>query len=287
MEQGETWQALSRLARLQIFFVGGAPRTGTTWLQLLLDAHPDVSCRGEALFMKHLAAPLDAMTASWRQGLEEKNRRFAGPPYPPPENADFLLATAILLAMERQREGKACVAIGEKTPENVFFFPRLKQLFTNAKFIGIARDPRDSLASAWHYFRTPKGTEGEAAKIAYLREALPSLQEGARALLALRQNYPADTMVVTYERLVADPAGIAAALFRFLGVADGERVVADCVARTAFRALSGGRPAGTAQHGAFFRKGVVGDWRATFSPAIGDLILAQLGWTFPHFGWTR
>jgi Sulfotransferase family len=52
-------QELLRLAGCQLFFVGGAPRSGPTWLQLLLDSHPVVCCRGEGLFQKHLADPLD------------------------------------------------------------------------------------------------------------------------------------------------------------------------------------------------------------------------------------
>ena len=54
-------RALADLAGKQLFFVGGAPRSGTTWLQQLLNAHPDCSCRGEGLFWAQLATPLDAL----------------------------------------------------------------------------------------------------------------------------------------------------------------------------------------------------------------------------------
>ena len=30
-----------------LFFICGAIKSGTTWLQLMLDAHPDIACRGE------------------------------------------------------------------------------------------------------------------------------------------------------------------------------------------------------------------------------------------------
>src|ERR1700676_1346960 len=39
--------AIAELRSKQIFFVSGAAKSGTTWLQLLLDAPPEVSCRGE------------------------------------------------------------------------------------------------------------------------------------------------------------------------------------------------------------------------------------------------
>jgi len=176
--------------------------------------------------------------------------------------------------------------VGEKTPENVFFFPRLKRMFSAAKFVGIARDPRDLLSSAWHFFRKDAGgADAAAAKIEFIRLALPPLQNGARAMLALRQNFPADCMIVTYERMLAATAVTAAALYRFLGVSDEDGAVADCVARSSFAALTGGRAAGTLEEGSFFRRGVVGDWRATFTEEMGAMIVRELGWCFPEFGW--
>lgn len=281
---------LMRVARCQLFFVGGAPRSGTTWLQYLLDSHPEISCRGEGFFLKHLATPLESLTAARRQALVEKNGTVFqhGSGYPLPEQGDveFLLGTAVLLALERQSVGKACRAIGEKTPENVFFFARLKRVFPGAKFIGIARDPRDVLASAWHFFHRPAPGEDEiAAKIAFISGALASLDSGARTMVALTEQFPSDCVNVTYERMREAPLLIAAQLFRFLGVADDADVVADCVARTSFTVLSGGRLPGVARNGSFFRSGVAGNWRSTFTPDMSATILHALGWMFPRFGW--
>jgi hypothetical protein len=281
---------LLSLARQQLFFVGGAPRSGTTWLQQILDCHPDVCCRGEGLFWKHLAEPMQNMMVQRRQAIEAKNagifRQTGGYKLPEPEDTEFLAGTAILLALHQQTAGRAYLAVGEKTPENVFFFPRLKRLFPTAKFIGIARDPRDVLTSAWHFFHKPVAGEDEtAAKMAFIHSALPPLNNGARAMLALQQRHSSDCTIVTYECMRKAPATIAAQLFRFLGVSDGDAVVADCIARTSFAALSGGRQIGVEQRGSFFRKGVVGDWNGTLTPAMNEMVLRELGWMFPHFGW--
>jgi hypothetical protein len=150
----------------------------------------------------------------------------------------------------------------------------------------IARDSRDVLSSTWHFFQKPKVSGDEAAvKMAFIRLALPSLQQGAQETVARGEQYPSDCMVVTYERMREAPVLVAAQLFRFLGVSDSEQVVADCVGRTSFAALSGGRPAGLAQEGSYFRKGVVGDWRSTFTPAMSEMIVRELSWTFPRHGW--
>lgn len=290
----QTWierqEEIAALARKQLFFIGGAPRSGTTWVQQILDQHPEVSCRGEGLFQKQLAEPLEAMMKARAEVLTAKNTSLFGHtggfPLPAQDDVEFLLGTAMLLALRQVCADKACRAIGEKTPENVFFFPRLKQLFPKAKCIAIARDPRDVLTSAWHFFHKPAAGEDEtAAKFAFIRLALPSLDQGARTTIELAERHPADCMTITYEKLRRTPELIVSNMFRFLSVSDASNIVADCVARTSFAALTGGRQAGTEQNGAFFRKGVAGDWGSTLTPEMNDLVLRELGWMFPHFGW--
>ncbi len=283
---------IARLAQAQLFFVGGAPRSGTTWLQYVLDSHPDVCCRGSGFFMQHLAAPLDAMMTERRQAVVAKNLHLSshtgGYPLSEPDDIEFLLGTGVLLALRQQTAGKTYQAIGEKTPENVFFFARLKRLFPGAKFIGIARDPRDVLTSAWHFFHKPAPGEDEnAAKTAFIASACPSLNSGARTMLALMKEFPSDCMIVTYERMRESPASVATALFRFLGVSASDGIVTDCVDRTSFVALSGGRPSGVTENGSFFRKGVAGDWRSTLTPDMNEMILRELGWMYSDFGWVR
>ncbi len=287
-------EQLVRLSERQLFFVGGAPRSGTTWLAQMLDSHPDVACKGEGLLRQHLADPIAAMMTQRRAALEAKNaqlfRHTGGYPLPLPEDAEFLTGTAILLALLQQTAGQDYLAVGEKTPENVFFFPQLKQWFPRAKFIGIARDPRDVLTSAWHFFQRPtpgpaSATDEAAAKTAFIRTALPSLAQGAETMLALPAQYPGDCLLVTYEALRHDPAAVMAALFRHLGVSDAAAIVSACVARHEFAKATAGRPAGVAQNGSFFRKGVTGDWPGTLTPEMNALILGQLGWMFPRFGW--
>lgn len=287
----ELQQQLAHIARLQLFFIGGAPRSGTTWLQQMLNAHPEVSCRGEALLQKHLGEPLETMMAARAESLAAKNttlfQHTGGYPLPVPEDTEHLFGTGVLLALLRQGVDPDCRAIGEKTPENVFFFARLKKLFPQAKFIGIARDPRDVLASAWHFFNKNHGAvvDDAAAKQEFIRSALPSLHQGAEAMLALAKQFPADSVTVTYEALLAAPDITLSQLFGFLGVASDTQTVAGCLAHTSFAAQTGGRPRGAAQNGAFLRNGLAGDWQSVLTAEMNDMVLEKLGWMFPHFGW--
>ncbi len=281
---------LSAVAAKRLFFVGGAPRSGTTWVQQILDFHPEISCLGEGLFQKYLAGPLDVATRDRRAAVAEKNTRLfahtGGYPLPAEEDADFLLGAAILADFRRRGTDETIRAIGEKTPENIFLFPRLKRIFPGARLIAVARDPRDILASAWHLFGPPATAENEdAAKHAFIRAALPSLEQGARAMLDLEQTHPRDIAIVTYELLRRAPELGAANMFRFLGVSDAPDIVAACVARASFQAQTGGRAPGDERKDAFLRKGVAGGWTGTLTPAMNETILAQLGWMFPRFGW--
>jgi len=279
---------LRDLADRQLFFVGGAPRSGTTWLQQLLDAHPEVSCRGEALVPQGLAPALDATVAGWREAVASKNGALFAHTggFPPPDDtdADHLVATAVLLALDRGRAGRHCRAVGEKTPENVFLFPRLQRLFPGAKLVVIAREPRDVLASAWHMFRVGVPST-DADKITFVQGALPALDAGTRATLTLLRERPESVLAVTYEALYADAIGVATRLFSFLGASTDAALVADCVSRTRFDALAASGRGGTAGR-PFLRAGAVGGWRATLPEAAAALVARDLGWSYPFFGWT-
>ena len=286
----DRYEGIAQVAAKQLFFVGGAPRSGTTWLQRILDAHPDVACQGEALFMNHFTVPLEGIVEKRRQILREKNiglfAHTGGYPLPPAEDTEFLGATAILLGFAQQAAAKPCLAVGEKTPENVFFFERLQAMFPGSKFIGIARDPRDVLTSAWHFFhKAAPGQDEAAAKIAFIQTALPSINHGARTMLSLRDRFPQACAIVTYEQLRRDPAPAITRLYRLLGVSDSPQVVEAALAKTAFETSTGGRPNGVEQRGSFFRKGVAGDWATTLTPEMNALVLRETEWMFPAFGW--
>lgn len=289
---GERQPEIADLAKRQLFFVGGAPRSGTTWVQHMLDGHPDVSCRGEAHFLQFLATPLGTMMQRRRAELDAKNQKLfkesGGYPLPEADDFEFLVGTAILLALSRQCGGVPYLAIGEKTPENAFYFPNLKRIFPTAKFIGIARDPRDTLTSAWHMVhKAGPHHDEDTAKFAFIRRSVGAVGEFAQAMLDLRARYPDDATIVTYEELLRSPAPILADLFRFLGVTSAPDVVARCIRQASFAAMSGGRPAGVERSGSFFRKGAAGDWRTTLTPEMNEHILNELAWMYPHFGWQR
>jgi hypothetical protein len=104
-------------------------------------------------------------------------------------------------------------------------------------------------------------------------------------MIALAERHPADCLIVTYEALRGTPEPVVAKLFQFLTVSARDEIVTDCIKKTSFAFLTGGRAAGVEHRGSFFRKGIVGDWDSTLTPQMNEMILKELGSMFPYFGW--
>ena len=51
-------RVIEEMREKHLFFMGGLPKSGSTWLQIMLHAHPEVSCAGEGHFMTYLAPRL-------------------------------------------------------------------------------------------------------------------------------------------------------------------------------------------------------------------------------------
>src|SRR5262249_39390456 len=127
---------------------------GTTWLQVLLDQHPQVSCQGEGHFVTFLVGALQQAVADYNRYLIKKNaiiyREIEG--YPLFETNEFnaLHAPALLRMRRRRTRGKAVLAVGEKTRDNGRTFEGLRIEFPTAKFIHMLRAPRDAAVSGWY-----------------------------------------------------------------------------------------------------------------------------------------
>src|SRR5262249_31142732 len=115
--------AVSTLRRKQIFFVGGVMKSGTTLLQLLLDAHPEVSCNGEAHFANNLAPALKHGIDQHWAFVRNKNQsifsELKGYPRLTDEHFLYILASSVALFLIEQSKNRDVRAIGERTPDNI------------------------------------------------------------------------------------------------------------------------------------------------------------------------
>lgn len=284
--------AISELRKKQIFFIGGVVKSGTTWLQILLNAHPQVSCNGEAHFTR-LAPLLRRALDQHSELIAEKNesifKELSGYPRLSDEDYQYLLASCITLYLYRQSKAKpAAQAVGEKSPKNLLSFNVFTPLFPTAKFIHIVRDGRDCAVSGWfHNLRvTPEWTiKTHGSMDRYVTSFMDSWAKDVSAAQAIVEANPTRAHLVRYEDLIADTGRILAGLFEFLGIYADDTLLAQCRSTASFETLSGGRAAGEENLNSFFRKGVTGDWRNHIRPDLLATIRERAGTSLDRFGY--
>ncbi|MEO0965917.1 MAG: sulfotransferase [Planctomycetota bacterium] len=273
----------------QIFFVVGCQKSGTTWVQNLLDGHPEVRCHGEAYFAPVLLPLLGQFAKAYNQRHKagaDGNLR--------PNDVRFLFAATVGLSLARwTRAHPEVAAIGEKTPEHALCIPQLSQAFPNAKFIHVIRDGRDVCVSGYHHNRRTKGEAFTKRFPDFKRYVdytvtqhwLPYIQHARAAAPDLGERY----LEVRYERLHEQPEAQVKAMCGHLGVDPGEDAVDACLKAGSFQARAEGKANGNETRAAgFYRKGVVGDWVHHFDDAAlaaynshAAPLMAELGYDTP------
>lgn len=229
--------------------VFGAPRSGTTYLREILDAHPEVALTNEFRVFSWLHAAVETFP---RDDLRLFERRD-----------EFVVQLHHELPALLRRHYAAIAPHakwwGDKNPhyaQDPAILQSAAQLFPDARFVHIHRDPRAVIASLLRK-RHADGTPWIGLEDAH------ALVEGhvRNALEFARQVGPARCFTVCYERLVADDEAVARALFAWLEIPIAEPVLELCrrqrERRTAFSGpTSDLRHAGSKSH-------AVAAWRAT------------------------
>jgi hypothetical protein len=278
-------QASAAIGRRDVFFVIGCQKSGTTWVEQLLDHHPRLCCRGEG-HISDVAGPLLEHAVKVYNEQNRTNQVL--------KPVD-LLALARSLAdrilgryLSRCDDPVAILAIGDRTPEGAIGMPALTALYPRARFIHVIRDGRDAAVSGWAQVRRVGSNDrfdslADYARFFADRHWVPYVTRARAAAGRLGERYHE----VRYENLHADPAGETRCMFRFLGVSADDVTVRSCVQQASFRALTGREP-GVEDPDSHYRKGIVGDWRNHFDDetlrqfeAVAGPLLAELGYVRP------
>jgi hypothetical protein len=274
-----------------LFFIGSNPKSGSTWLQVMLNAHPDISCHGEGHFIDHLAPALRDALKKHSGLINLKNKTIFNelPPYPSFDDVHFryLLTSAIVLLLMRPDDSRAAHVIGEKTPNNLIHFALLDALFPHAKFVHMVRDGRDCAVSAW--FHNMRTNPTELLKRHHTFEQfVQHIAHGWKIIVAQGHQFcaarPDRCLTIRYSDLSLRPLETMTSAFRFLGVTADERIVARCVADGAFEKMSGGRMPGVEDRSSFMRMGQSGNWRQYLTPDANRAFLATAGDVMRLFG---
>lgn len=194
-----------------LVFVGGAPRSGTTLTQRVLNAHPMIYGGPEFDFTPEIAALRRRMIESVRSG------RIA----PHADEATVNAAVAgMLRAIFDARAARAGAGVfSEKTPANVLEFMSLGEMFPEARFIFVLRDPRAVAASMMRVLRKSLAQGKRPPSFApSLVGAGESIARYWAAGFAAADAMPERVLTLHYEDLVAEPEATARRMCDFLGL---------------------------------------------------------------------
>jgi hypothetical protein len=201
-------------------FLVGCPRSGTTLLQQMLDAHPAIAIAPETHFIRNfwlkrsLYGNLD-IDSSYHNLLQDI---ISIPEFSEMELSDVAFISAaqtikrdyknlFWLLLEQFRQKRGVKIVGEKTPNHLLYMQTLRDFFPNACFIHIIRDPR-AVVNSWKKVPWTTGSISGDAKVwkRYMATAQQATFDN-KTLFSLH-----------YESLVSEPEVCLKSICKFLGL---------------------------------------------------------------------
>ena len=253
-------------------FVGGAPKSGTTWVQFLLNGHPDCLSLGEGEFFGLVKDIHYRRTNHWLPPAAEVE-----------DIQDLFHLGAMRILTDFYTRVIPVKLVVDKSPGNAKRYSRILELTPNARLAHCIRHPLDVIVSrAYHEIKLVE--DGAGSELEEHREAVSEIADelretgqlklrmsGAgcwalirsiaddwidsqREAIKVRRAQPDRIRILRYESMLADPFETTHALFEFFGLTTDPKLVALCVEQASFENLTTRRP-GTEDRASFFRVG--------------------------------
>jgi hypothetical protein len=214
-------------------FVVGCPRSGTTLLQSLLAAHPQILSFPESKFFHYLVPLYEPRRRAWglvsRQFKPRLNKFFQedlgrselllGWPKLPLQQ-QYTRKFIQILDQLTQEQGKTIWV--EKTPEHIYYVDDIVKLVPHSRFIHIIRNGADVIASLYQVTREhPRLWKGAWSLEFCIERWIQAIEISRRYLHQPRH------CMVRYEQLVENPALELPKLCQFMGVDFQQRMLKD------------------------------------------------------------
>jgi len=220
---------LDKIRNTPIMFILGKERSGTTMLQSILNAHPNIVAPPESRIIIFMYAKYGKV----KQWTEKVLKQFCNELYDETRFSIFwklnkeelvadlisvmdsltypLIFKIIYCKMAPEKDVKL---IFDKNPVYYVFVPQLQEIFPEAKYIHIVRDYRDNIVS--HQRVLPSKN---AAQLAYRWLKIN------KDLEMFRERMPANWMRIQYETLVTEPIKSIEEVCHFIGMPFYESMV--------------------------------------------------------------
>ena len=195
----------------RLIFVGGAPRSGTTLIQNMLDSHPLILGGPEFL---HLPKVIDlrrelhfSISKGWIDIICTQ------------EDVDNHLRSLIENLFLPLADRSQSEFYSEKSPMNILAFSGLIELFPESYFIHVVRDPRAIVSSMKKVksrakskgLHTPDFTRSLSASISYVKNCF-------NAGFAASKKFPDKVLTIAFESLLKDPERQTKKICNFIGI---------------------------------------------------------------------
>jgi protein-tyrosine sulfotransferase len=199
----------------------GCPRSGTTLVRRLLNAHPNIHCAGETFLLR--AATRFLSSEAVAEGIDYGPIGGLAALGVPAEEVKARLRRLVLGFHEDSAAiaGKPRVAI--KTAVDGFYAPEIFDLFRgHARFVGIVRHGMDVAVSLREFTEVMEGPVAELMPfIEEHRRLMPAFAAAwaqvTSDLVEIAEQNPDEMLALRYEDLVDRPEEVLGGLFDFLG----------------------------------------------------------------------
>lgn len=187
-------------------FIVGFPRSGTTMLEQMLDAHPGYASMDERATLQRCIERMQVQGAEYPYGLDALSHAQV-------EELRQVYWSEVAKVVELQ-PGQVLV---DKNPLNMLRLPMIARLFPRAKIILALRHPCDVLLSCYmQNFRSP----AFMVLCSSLERLARSYVNAMRFWIHHQALLAPDTLVLRYEDTVGDFPAQVQRIADFLGIAD-------------------------------------------------------------------